>query len=87
MRRYTVVFLSDPDEPGFTVLVPKLPGCVSEGASLEEALVNVRDAIEGHLEAMAVIGEEVPEETCPAVIATVEIQPDLKPAAAQVQAT
>jgi predicted RNase H-like HicB family nuclease len=38
------------DEGGFTVYVPALPGCISEGDTLEEARRNVREAIELYLE-------------------------------------
>jgi predicted RNase H-like HicB family nuclease len=38
------------DEGGFTVYVPALPGCVSEGDTLEEARTNIREAIELYLE-------------------------------------
>ena len=34
---------------GYTVTVPALPGCVSEGDSFEEALANIKDALEGCL--------------------------------------
>lgn len=38
------------NEGGYTVYVPSLPGCISEGDSVEEALVNIREAIELYLE-------------------------------------
>jgi predicted RNase H-like HicB family nuclease len=38
------------DEGGFTAFVPSLPGCVSEGDTLEEARQNIREAIELYLE-------------------------------------
>lgn len=47
--RLEVVF-EPSDEGGFTVHVPALPGCVTEGDSLEEARKNVREAIELYLE-------------------------------------
>ncbi len=37
-------------EEGVSVSCPELPGCHSQGANVEEALVNIRDAIEGYLE-------------------------------------
>ncbi len=44
------VVLKPSDEGGFTVLVPALPGCLSEGDSRDEALKNIREAIELYLE-------------------------------------
>ena len=44
------VVLEPSDEGGYTVLVPTLPGCISEGDSREEALANIREAIELCLE-------------------------------------
>ncbi len=44
------VVLVPSDEGGYTVYVPSLPGCIGEGDSKEEALVNIREAIELYLE-------------------------------------
>ncbi len=44
------VILEPSDEGGFTVYVPSLPGCISEAETEEEALVNIREAIELYLE-------------------------------------
>ena len=41
------------DGSGFIVFVPLLPGCFSQGDSLEEALCNVREAIELYLESLS----------------------------------
>ena len=38
------------EEGGYTVFVPSLPGCISEGDTREEALKNIREAIELYLE-------------------------------------
>ncbi|MGE3978166.1 MAG: type II toxin-antitoxin system HicB family antitoxin [Nitrospira sp.] len=38
------------DEGGFTAFVPTLPGCISEGESKEDAVKNIREAIELYLE-------------------------------------
>jgi predicted RNase H-like HicB family nuclease len=47
--RFKVV-LEPSDEGGYTVYVPSLPGCISEGETAEEALKNIREAIELYLE-------------------------------------
>ena len=44
------VVLEPSEEGGFTAYVPSLPGCISEGNSREEALENIREAIELYLE-------------------------------------
>lgn len=44
------VVLEASAEGGFTVYVPSLPGCISEGETEEEALANIREAIELYLE-------------------------------------
>lgn len=44
------IVLEPSDEGGYTAYVPTLPGCVSEGNSRDEALSNMREAIELYLE-------------------------------------
>ena len=44
------VVLEPCDEGGYTVYVPSLPGCISEGDTRDEALANIREAIELYLE-------------------------------------
>ena len=44
------VVLEPSDEGGYTVYVPSLPGCISEGESKGDALQNIREAIELYLE-------------------------------------
>ena len=44
------IVLEPSDEEGYTVYVPSLPGCISEGDTRDEALANIREAIELYLE-------------------------------------
>jgi len=44
------VVLEPSEEGGYTVYVPSLPGCVSEGEDIQEALTNIQEAIELYLE-------------------------------------
>ena len=48
MINYEVVLIPA-EEGGYTVVAPALPGCVSEGDTEEEALENIKDAIQGWL--------------------------------------
>jgi predicted RNase H-like HicB family nuclease len=44
------VVLEPSDEGGYTVYVPSLPGCISEGDTFDHAMRNIREAIELYLE-------------------------------------
>jgi predicted RNase H-like HicB family nuclease len=46
------VVIEPSEKGGFTVYVPSLPGCVSEGETEQEAMQNIREAIELYLEPM-----------------------------------
>ncbi|HPC81238.1 MAG: type II toxin-antitoxin system HicB family antitoxin [Candidatus Methanofastidiosa archaeon] len=45
-----IVILEPQEEGGFTVYVPSLPGCISQGETKAEALKNIKEAIELYLE-------------------------------------
>lgn len=53
------IVLQPSDEGGYTVYVPSLPGCISEGDTLEEARQNIREAIALYLEPDE--GPQIPE--------------------------
>ena len=59
--KYTVI-IEKGQESGFVAHVPTLRGCVSQGASKEEALANVKEAIEVYIEALLEDGLPVPTE-------------------------
>ena len=44
------IILEPSDEGGYTVYVPALPGCISEGDNVDEAMKNIQEAIELYLE-------------------------------------
>lgn len=44
------IVLEPSNEGGYTALVPSLPGCISEGDTRDEAMRNIREAIELYLE-------------------------------------
>ena len=61
MRRpYRKVIRGDADE-GFLAEAPELPGCLTAGATEEEALENLREAMAVWLEAALVAGRSIPE--------------------------
>ena len=59
--RYTVVLEQEADG-GYVVSVPALPGCVSEGDTRAEALVNIREAIDLYVADCREAGDPVPTE-------------------------
>ena len=44
------VILEPSEDGGYTVIVPALPGCISEGDTRDEAIANIREAIQLYLE-------------------------------------
>ena len=59
LREFDVVLT--PGEDGwFSVTVPALPGCTSQGATRDEALAMIREAIEVYLESLVAHGDPIP---------------------------
>ena len=61
--RYTAIFEPDLAVGGYTVTVPALPGCITEGDSLQEAQHNAKEAILAYLESLESHHEPLPKET------------------------
>jgi predicted RNase H-like HicB family nuclease len=70
---YTVLF-EPADEGGYCAYVPALPGCFSQGETLEEARAMIREAIEGHLDSLVRHGEAIPIEPAEPVTERIEIR-------------
>jgi Uncharacterized conserved protein len=62
MREYTILLDPDPQGRGFTVTVPALPGCITQGRTKKQAVERAREAILLHLESMLAHGEPIPED-------------------------
>jgi len=69
---YTVVITPE-EEGGFTVDVPALPGCHTEGRTMDEALAMAKDAIEGYIASLIKDNQPIPQEKQPAVLTMVKI--------------
>ena len=67
-RRYTIILRSDPEQGGYWVDVPALPGVYSYGDTEDEARAKAREAIEGYIEALRMDGEPIPQD-----VETVEV--------------
>ncbi len=55
------VFLEPDETGGYVVRCPALPGCYSQGDTVDEALANIKEAIELCLEDMRARGEQIPD--------------------------
>ena len=73
MRRYTIIVEPDEEEGGYTVIVPALPGCVTQGESVAECIERAAEAIEGYIESLEAAGEPVPVDTERPQAITIEV--------------
>lgn len=60
--QYAIILHPDPEEGGYTVTVPALPGCITQGETIEEAIAMAKDVIRLYVESLIAEGEPVPEE-------------------------
>ena len=56
------IIVYEAEEGGYWTKVPALPGCGSQGETFDEAISNTREAIESHIIALRVDGQEIPTE-------------------------
>jgi predicted RNase H-like HicB family nuclease len=70
---YTVIF-EPAEEGGFIVHVPALPGCHTQGETLDEAYKMVQDAILGYIETLRDLKEEIPREAETSIIAKIPVR-------------
>jgi antitoxin HicB len=57
------ILLNEEPEGGYTVSVPALPGCITYGDNLKQALEMAREAIEGYIEVLKEQGEPIPDDS------------------------
>lgn len=66
MKKYCYTVILSPQPEGvFTVTVPALPGCITEGRTRAEAVRNAREAIELYIETLIEDGEPLPQDAKP----------------------
>ncbi len=63
MPKYTIILEPDTEEGGYTVTVPALPGCITQGETIEQCIERAQEAITGYIESLRAEGEPIPVET------------------------
>ncbi|MBV9259681.1 MAG: type II toxin-antitoxin system HicB family antitoxin [Ktedonobacteraceae bacterium] len=71
--RYTIILHPDQEEGGYTVTVPALPGCITQGETVDEAIAMAKDAIRLHIESLIAEGQPVPQEEEPPRAITIDV--------------
>ena len=71
--RYTLEIIPEEDGIGYYAVVPSLPGCFSQGKTIEETKKNIKEAITLHIKSLKKAGEVVPSESAEAYKAVVEV--------------
>jgi predicted RNase H-like HicB family nuclease len=63
MKYYTfeIVMEKEAEDDGYAAYSPTLPGCFSNGKTVEEAKRNIRDAIRQHIESLEAHGQPIPQ--------------------------
>ena len=63
MKFYTfeIVVEKEPEDEGYLAYSPTLPGCFSNGRTIEEARRNMREAVQQHIESLLAHGQPVPQ--------------------------
>ena len=70
---YTAVFEIDQKMGGYTVSIPNLPGCISEGDTFEKALKNIKEAAGLYLEVMKEKNTKMFQEDFGVIVAPIQI--------------
>ncbi|MBI3885722.1 MAG: type II toxin-antitoxin system HicB family antitoxin [Opitutae bacterium] len=65
------VVISPGEDGQWVVECPSLPGCISQGATREEAVTNIKEAIDGYIAALREDGLQIPEEKFSTLIVAV----------------
>lgn len=61
MIKYEVVIYWSEEDKAFVAEVPELPGCAADGATYQEALVNVESIVQEWIETARELGRQIPE--------------------------
>ncbi|MEP7285174.1 MAG: type II toxin-antitoxin system HicB family antitoxin [Chloroflexota bacterium] len=68
---HQVILVPDEETGGYSVQVPSLPDCWSEGDTIEESIANIKAAIAQHIDVLRESGDEIPEDHLNSMMAVV----------------
>ena len=71
ISKYRIVLVPE-NEGGYSVLVPALPGCLTQGETREDAVAMAREAVSLHIESLRAHGDPVPTDNTE--LATIEVK-------------
>jgi predicted RNase H-like HicB family nuclease len=71
---FTIILEPDDRSGAFTVLLPALPGCITQGRWREEAIAWAREAIAAYVESLRADGEDAPEDSAPIEVLKVPVE-------------
>ena len=71
--KFQAISTYDDEYEGYVVEVPALPGCFSQGKTIDEAIANARDAIQGVLETLQRNGEPYQDSGRPVLIGEIAV--------------
>jgi len=63
--KFQIVIEKEPDDEGYNAYSPTLPGCFSNGKTIEEIRRNIREAIEQHIESLLSHDQQIPQDDNP----------------------
>lgn len=72
--QYTAIFEPDKEVGGYTVTIPALPGCISEGDTFEKALTNIEEAASLYIEVMKNKKDRILDDHSGIIVAPVQVK-------------
>ena len=73
MRQYTIILEPEPEEGGYNVSVPALPGCRTQGETVDECIERAKEAIATWIADAEAVGEPIPAEVVRPQAITIDV--------------
>lgn len=73
MTKHFKVVLEKESDGGFSVFVPSLPGCATQGETMEEAITNIKEALELYIQSLKKDGLPIPSSDVEIIVRDIEV--------------